>query len=147
MILPDLPPEERGLVADHAQETGLAMVYLIAPNTADDRIAEIDALASGFVYAVSITGITGSGLGDRLDAVAAYLQRARRLVQRNPVLVGFGIKTHADAMRLSRHTDGFIVGSALIRLIERLWDDAALTPDERLAQVRAFAHTLKYGDA
>ncbi len=145
LILPDLPPEERGLVADHAQEAGLAMVYLIAPNTADDRIAEIDALASGFVYAVSITGITGSGLDDRLDAVAAYLQRARRLVQRNPVLVGFGIKTHTDAMRLSRHTDGFIVGSALIRLIERLWDDAALTPDERLAQVRAFAHTLKYG--
>ena len=146
LILPDLPPEESHLVAGQAQQAGLDMVYLIAPNTPDHRIAEIDALASGFVYAVSITGITGSGLGDRLDAVAAYLQRARRLVQHNPVLVGFGIKTHADAMRLSRHTDGFIVGSALIRLIERLWDDASLTPNERLRQVQHFAQALKYGE-
>jgi tryptophan synthase alpha chain len=144
LILPDLPPDERHLVAEHAQEAGLAMVYLIAPNTPDDRIAEIDALTSAFVYAVSITGLTGSGLDDRLDAVAAYLQRARRLVRRNPLLVGFGIKTHADARRLSRHTDGFIVGSALVRLVERLWDDGALSGDERLAQVRRFAHTLKY---
>ena len=120
------------------------MVYLIAPNTPDERIAEIDALASGFVYAVSITGLTGSGLADRLDAVAAYLQRAKRLVQRNPVLVGFGIKTHADAARLSRHTDGFIVGSALIQQVERLWDDAARSPAERLAQIRRFA--LQTGD-
>ncbi len=146
LILPDLPPEESALVAGPAREAGLDMVYLIAPNTPDDRIAEIDALASGFVYAVSITGITGSGLGDRLDAVARYLQRAKRLVQRNPILVGFGIKTHADAARLSRHTDGFIVGSALIRLIERLWDDEAIPPHERLAHVQRFAHALKYGD-
>lgn len=145
LILPDLPPEEGPLVAGAAEEAGLDLVYLIAPNTPDARIAEIDALASGFVYAVSITGLTGSGL-DALDAVAAYLQRARRQVQRNPLLVGFGIKTHADAMRLSRHTDGFIVGSALVEQVERHWDDAALSPRERLAHVRRFAHTLKYGD-
>ena len=147
LILPDLPPEESTLVAGPAQEAGLDMVYLIAPNTPDDRVLDIDARASGFVYAVSITGITGSGLNDRLDAVANYLQRAKRLVHRNPILVGFGIKTHADATRLSRHTDGFIVGSALISLVERLWDDEALSPDERLAQVRRFAQTLKYGDS
>ena len=144
MILPDLPPEESPLVAVEAQEAGLDMVYLIAPNTPDARITEIDARASGFVYAVSITGLTGSGLG-ALDTVAAYLQRARRLVQRNPLLVGFGIKTHEAALYLSRHTDGFIVGSALIEEVERLWDDAGLSPDERLAQVRRFTHTLKYG--
>ncbi len=145
LILPDLPPEESPLVAGEAQEAGLDMVYLIAPNSPDARITEIDALASGFVYAVSVTGLTGSGLG-ALDTVAAYLQRARRLVQHNPLLVGFGIKTHTDAMHLSRHTDGFIVGSALIEQVERLWADAGLSPDERLAQVRRFAHTLKYGD-
>ena len=145
LILPDLPPEECHIVAEQAEQDGLAMVYLIAPNTPDDRIAEIDALASGFVYAVTITGLTGSGLDDRLDAVEAYLQRAGRLVQRNPILVGFGIKTHADAMRLSRSTDGFIVGSALIRLIERLWDDDTLTSNDRLTQVRSFAHSLKRG--
>ena len=129
-------------------EEGGGRVVLFFCTTTDQRpyrVVEIDAMASGFVYAVSITGITGSGLDNRLDAVASYLQRARRLVRRNPVLVGFGIKTHADAMRLSRHTDGFIVGSALIRLIESLWDDATLSHDERLTQVREFAHALKYG--
>ena len=145
LILPDLPPEESPLMAAEAQEAGLDMVYLIAPNTPDTRITEIDARASGFVYAVSITGLTGSGLG-ALDTVAAYLQRARRRVQRNPLMVGFGIKTHAAARRLGSHTDGFIVGSALIEEIERLWDDAALSTEERLAQVRRFTHTLKYGD-
>ena len=147
LILPDLPPEESTLVAGPAHEAGLDMVYLIAPNTPGDRVTEIDALASGFVYAVSITGITGSGLDDRLDAVASYLQRAKRLVQHNPLLVGFGIKTHADANRLSRHTDGFIVGSALVPLIGRLWGDEALSPDERLTRVRRFAQTLKYGSS
>ena len=145
LILPDLPPEESPLVAAEAQEAGLDMVYLIAPNTPDVRITEIDSRASGFVYAVSITGLTGSGLGT-LDAVAAYLQRARRLVQRNPLLVGFGIKTHADAVHLSRHTDGFITGSALIEEVERLWDNAAYAPEERLTQIRRFTHTLKYGE-
>ena len=145
LILPDLPPEESALIAEAARDAGLDLVYLIAPNTPDARIEVIDGQASGFVYAVSITGITGSGLEDRLDAVEAYLARARRLVQRNPLLVGFGIQTHADAARLSRHTDGFIVGSALIKRIEQLWDDAARAPAERLADVRRFAHTLKFG--
>lgn len=146
LILPDLPPEESALLAEAAADADLGMVYLIAPNTPDNRIAEIDALATAFVYAVSVTGLTGTGLGE-VDAVAAYLARARKGVQKNPLLVGFGIKTHDDAMRLSQHTDGFIVGSALITLIERLWDDATLTPEDRLAAVRRFTHALKYGTA
>ena len=145
LILPDLPPEESALVDEAARGAGLDRVYLIAPNTPDERLKTIDSLASGFVYAVSITGLTGSGLGS-VEAVSAYLQRARGLVQRNPLLVGFGINTHADAMRLTRHTDGFIVGSAIVQRVESLWSDASLTPAERLDQVRHFAHTLKYGN-
>ncbi|WP_397547124.1 tryptophan synthase subunit alpha [Rhodothermus marinus] len=144
LILADLPPEESTALDEAAREAGLAMVYLIAPNTPDERIRAIDERATGFVYAVSVTGLTGSQLPDHA-AVEAYLQRARRQVRRNPLLVGFGIKSHEDARRLSRHTDGFIVGSALIRLVERLWDDPALTPEERLASVRQFVHALKYG--
>ena len=144
LILADLPPEESRALDEAAREAGLAMVYLIAPNTPDERIRAIDERATGFVYAVSVTGLTGSQLPDHA-AVEAYLQRARRQVRRNPLLVGFGIKSHEDARRLSRHTDGFIVGSALIRLVERLWDDPALTPEERLASVRRFVHALKYG--
>lgn len=144
LILPDLPPEESHLVAQTAHDAGLDLVYLIAPNTTDERIQTIDAQSTGFVYAVSITGLTGTGLG-AVDAVSAYLQRARRLVQRNPLLVGFGIKTHQDAMRLSEHTDGFIVGSALIQQVEKLWDDGTLSETERLAAVRQFVHELKHG--
>ncbi|WP_457653918.1 tryptophan synthase subunit alpha [Rhodocaloribacter sp.] len=144
LILPDLPLEERGLLAAEARDAGLDLVSLIAPNTPDARIRAIDEATSGFVYAVSITGLTGSGLGAH-EAVAAYLERARRLVVRNPLLVGFGIRSHADALRLTRHTDGFIVGSALIEHVERLWDDATVPETEKLASVRRFTEALKHG--
>lgn len=145
LILPDLPPEEGALIEDEAAAAGLGLVYLIAPNTKEARIRLIDERSTAFVYAVSITGLTGSGLGE-VDAVERYLERARSLVTRNPLMVGFGIRSHADALRLSRHTDGAIVGSALITLVERLWDDAALSPEERLREVRQFVHALKYGE-
>jgi len=144
LILPDLPPEESGLVAGEVEVAGLALVTLIAPNTPDARVKRIDEMASGFVYAVSVTGLTGSGLG-ALTSVEQYLDRARRLVTRNPLLVGFGIRSHEDALRLSRHTDGFIVGSALIELIEKLWGDAELSLDERLQRISAFVSDLKHG--
>lgn len=144
LILPDLPLEERALIAGEARDAGLDLVSLIAPNTPDARIRAIDEATSGFVYAVSITGLTGSGLGAH-EAVAAYLERARRLVVRNPLLVGFGIRSHADAVRLTGHTDGFIVGSALIEHVERLWDEEALPEAERLDSVRRFAEALKHG--
>jgi tryptophan synthase alpha chain len=99
-------------------------------------------VSSGFVYAVSITGLTGTGLGP-VDAVESYLERARRLVVRNPLMVGFGIGSAEDAARLSRHTDGFIVGSALIRRIEALWDDDRAGGEERLEAVAAFVLGLR----
>lgn len=144
LILPDLPPEESGLVTEAASAIGIDLVFLIAPNSTDDRIAQIDALATGFVYAVTITGLTGSGLG-QVDAVATYLQRARSLVKKNALLAGFGIKTHEDALRLSQDTDGFIVGSALITLIEQLWADNSLSDDERLDEIDRFVSVLKKG--
>ncbi len=144
LILPDLPLEERGLLAGEARAAGLDLVSLIAPNTPEARVRAIDEATSGFVYAVSITGLTGSGLGAH-EAVAAYLERARRLVARNPLLVGFGIRSHADALRLTGHTDGFIVGSALIEHVERMWDDASVPETEKLASVRRFAEALKRG--
>lgn len=144
LILPDLPPEESTRLHEHAEAAGLDLVFLIAPNTPEARVQAIDEKASGFVYAVSVTGLTGSDLGT-VSSVEDYLKRARQLVRQNPLLVGFGIRSHEDAVRLSRHTDGFIVGSALINRIEALWDDETLSQEERLRQVRAFAHTLKHG--
>jgi tryptophan synthase alpha chain len=145
LILPDLPPEEGARVSDYAAGHGLNLVHLIAPNTADERIRRIDRQATGFVYAVSVTGLTGSELGED-GSVQEYLERARRLVTENPLLVGFGIRSHDDAMRMSRHTDGFIVGSALINRVEALWDASdPLSETECLEQVRNFARALKYG--
>ena len=148
LILPDLPPEEGDLVEAHARSAGLDLVYLIAPNTPDARIREIDRRATGFVYAVSVTGLTGSQIASDGETapVDAYLQRARRLVEDNALLVGFGIKSHDDAMRLSTHTDGFIVGSALIETVRRLWDESDRPDAERLDAVEAFARRLKHGE-
>lgn len=144
LILPDLPPEESDALTEAAARHDLDLVFLIAPNSSDDRIRAVDDRATGFVYAVSVTGLTGSDLDDE-STVDAYLKRARSLVQQNPLLVGFGIKTHEDAMRLSRHTDGFIVGSSLINRVATLWDEESRSLSERLSAVEAFARTLKHG--
>ncbi|MEM0961284.1 MAG: tryptophan synthase subunit alpha [Bacteroidota bacterium] len=144
LILPDVPPEEAEEIEGAAQRHDLSITHLIAPNTSDDRVRLVDERSTGFVYAVSVTGLTGSGLGDE-DTTGAYLARARDLVEQ-PLLVGFGISTHADAERLSQHTDGFIVGSALIREAERLWDDPDLTDSQRRSHIGAWADTLKRGE-
>ncbi len=146
LILPDLPPEEADLIQTAADDAGLGLVFLIAPNTSEERVRLVDTRASAFVYAVSVAGLTGQEIGG-LDGISAYLARSRRLVDNNPLLVGFGIRTHADARRLSEHTDGFIVGSALIQRAEQLWDDESLSKSERLDRIRTFAHGLKHGTA
>ena len=142
LILPDLPPEEAGELEAACSQNGLSITHLVAPNTSPDRVELVDARSTGFVYAVSVAGLTGSGLG-AADATDAYLARTRQRVERNPLLVGFGIRTHEDAARLSRHTDGFIVGSALIRLAESLWDDPDFTEGERLSRIDAWVRELK----
>ena len=144
LILPDLPPEEADVIEDAAAEADLGLVFLVAPNTPEERVTLVDQKASAFVYAVSVAGLTGQQI-EGLDGVSAYLARTRALVHNNPLLVGFGIQTHADAQRLSASTDGFIVGSALIRTVEALWDDPSLDDAERLERVRCWAHELKFG--
>lgn len=143
LILPDLPPDEAASLQAFAERYGLAWVNLIAPNTSNERVSFVDAQTNGFVYAVSVTGLTGTAIST--DAVSAYLARVRPLVRRNPLLVGFGIKSYQDAHRLTEHTDGYIVGSALIRVLEELWDASGLPHAERLAAIGTFIHQLKYG--
>ena len=145
LIIPDLPPQEASILTAACQKAALDLVFLVAPNSPDERIQFIDQLSSGFVYAVSVTGLTGSGIDQQLETIEDYLKRVRGLVLNNPLLVGFGIKTHHDARRFCRYTDGFVVGSALVDLIEQVWDDPSLSPSQRLEQVRRFAYTLKHG--
>ena len=144
LILPDLPPEEADLIQSAADDAGLGLVFLVAPNTAEARVRLVDERASAFVYAVSVAGLTGTEING-VDGISAYLERMRGLVHNNPLCVGFGIRDHAAARQLSVHTDGFIVGSALIRLAEQLWDDVALSPGERLERLRRWTRELKHG--
>ncbi len=141
LILPDVPPEESSLLAREARAAGLRLVFLVAPNTSDARMQQISRQATGFVYAVSVSGLTGQkgALGGEVER---YLARARAALPGQPLLVGFGIRTGRDAARLSRHTDGVIVGSALIEKIEALWDDGALDDAARHAALADFVRQL-----
>ena len=144
LILPDLPPDEGDLLDADAAAAGLGVTYLVAPNTTETRIREVDARSTGFVYAVSSPGLTGGVLNDT-NSITDYLDRTRCLVDRNPLLVGFGIRTPTDAARLAPHADGVIVGSALIERLEALWDDAALSAADRRAAVFSWAGDMKRG--
>ena len=145
LIIPDLPPQEASLMREHMQRYGLNLVFLVAPNTPTERMKEIDRLSDGFVYCVTITGLTGTGLAGRLDTINSYLKRAREMITHNPLLVGFGIQTYNNACDLSKHTDGFIVGSAVIKEVERLWACPELSMVERGQLVARFVRSLKHG--
>jgi tryptophan synthase alpha chain len=144
VILPDLPPEEAVPVLAEAKATAIDLIFLIAPTTPDERIRKIDNLSGGFLYAVSVTGLTGSHV-DRSDGLVTYLDRARQLAPINPLLVGFGISSYADIQHLSAHADGCIVGSALIRKLEDLWNDDDLSASDRMHQIRTWVSELKLG--
>ena len=141
LILPDLPPDESPEMAVAADNNNLSLVHLIAPNTPEARIKQISDASTGFVYAVSFTGLTGAKL-DSGETVQDYLRRARGLVSK-PLLVGFGIRSAQDAATMTAHTDGFIVGSALIENIERFREDPALDPHARLNEVESFVRSLR----
>lgn len=111
-LVVDLPPEEAKPLAEPCERRGLAFVPLLAPTSTPDREALAAELASGFVYYVSMTGITGgdaANLGEAAERAGALSNRIDR-----PVAMGFGIKTPADVREVSRHTDGVVVGSALV---------------------------------
>ena len=143
LIIPDLPPQEASLLREHAQKHGLDMVFLVAPNTSNERMKEVDQLSDGFVYCVSITGLTGTGLAGQMDQINSYLKNARKIITNNPLLVGFGIQTYEDAQRLSKHTDGFIVGSTVVKEIEHLWSRSDLSLPARSQLLARFVRSLK----
>lgn len=112
-IIPDLPVEEADPFKVQLDKYGLSSVFLVAPTTPLRRRRLIDLACSDFVYAVTVTGVTGTShkLGDSTDA---YLKGLKRLLTK-PFVAGFGVSTPATAKRLCRVADGVVVGSALIR--------------------------------
>ncbi len=142
LIIPDLPPEESGLLHDHLENSGLSLVYLVAPNTSDERMRFIDSKSEGFVYCVSVTGVTGAREGDEVSrSVNRFIERVQANITKNPTMIGFGIKSHSDALTIAEHADGFIVGSALINTIREHYSEEGWK--EKLF---AFVKQLKYGN-
>lgn len=141
LIIPDIPIEESDILSKHAEAYNLPIVYLVAPNTSDERMREIDSRSEGFVYCVSVTGVTGAREGDEVaKSVQRFIDRVKANVQRNPKMVGFGIKSHEDAKRIAADMEGFIVGSALIDTIREHYPEEGWKDD-----VFAFVRSLKYG--
>jgi tryptophan synthase alpha chain len=115
-IIADLPPEESELYVRTAKEKSLASIFLAAPTTSPARLARLDEISTGFLYCVSITGVTGARR-QIAGRAREFLQRARATVKKNPLLVGFGISTPEDARRIAGLSDGVVVGSALIKAL------------------------------
>jgi tryptophan synthase alpha chain len=116
-IVPDLPFEESDDMRDALEVRELALIQLVTPATPEARLQVLCEESLGFVYAVTITGITGGGKG-LPDDLADYLDRVGA-VSPLPVCAGFGIRTAADVKAIGRHADGVIVGSALVEVLER----------------------------
>jgi tryptophan synthase alpha chain len=117
VIVPDLPPEEAGPWIREAKPFKLDTIFLTAPTSSPERIRLVSRCSRGFIYYVSITGVTGTreNLPDDLELAIKEIKR----VSNKPVAVGFGISTPDQARRVSRYADGVIVGSAIVRMIEQ----------------------------
>ncbi len=117
LILVDLPPEEEGEMRPYLDLSGLKLIRLIAPTSGDDRLKILSKSASGFVYYISITGITGAKTADAasLQSKLSHLREYTSL----PVAVGFGIKTAQQVQSFAPFSDAVVVGSALVDLISQ----------------------------
>jgi tryptophan synthase alpha chain len=113
LIVPDLPPEEAGLFTPACAAAGLAQVFFLAPTSSPARIALVAEAASGFIYLVSVTGTTGARAALPPD-LTEFIGRVRAKTDKKLVL-GFGIGTPEQARQVSALTDGFIMGSAIVR--------------------------------
>ncbi len=113
VIVPDLPPEEAGPLAQACAREGLALIFFLAPTSSPERIALVAERAQGFIYLVSVTGVTG--VRDTLPPeLQTFVARVRAQTQ-TPLVLGFGISRAEQARQLNELVDGFIVGSALVR--------------------------------
>jgi len=136
VIVPDMPPEEADILHEAAKAHGPCLIYLLAPTSTAGRKTEVIRRTQGFIYYVSITGITGAklqGLPEIEKNVRALKKKAKK-----PIAVGFGIATPDDAKRMAAFADGVIVGSALVKIIAKYQQDPAL-----LQKVSTFTRQLK----
>jgi tryptophan synthase alpha chain len=132
LIIPDLPPEESAELEAITRTSDLDLIYLLTPTSTDARIQMVAERSRGFIYLVSLTGVTGAR--DNLPAGLEDFARRVRRKAKQPLCVGFGVSTPEQAKRMASMADGVIVGSRLIQLIEE---------DATLASLKAFIVSLR----
>lgn len=135
-LVVDIPPEEAGSLNAVLTEHGLYNVFLLAPTTSEERIKAICNYASGFLYYVSLKGVTGSAALD-VDSVERKLNQIRAHTDL-PLCVGFGIKDAESAAAVAAVADGVVVGSAFVSLVAKATDN-----DQRFEQVGALAKEIR----
>ena len=134
MIVPDLPTEEAGRLSEMAARRGIHLVPMLAPTSSDDRIRDACESAGGFIYCVSVTGVTGAraSVSGQVSQLVGRIRRHTDL----PVLVGFGVSRHEHLREISEFADGAAVGTAFLNAV----DEAP--PDGRLEAARTFVRSL-----
>ncbi|MDB5472806.1 MAG: tryptophan synthase subunit alpha [Devosia sp.] len=142
LIIVDLPPEEDAELCIPALEAGLNFIRLTTPTTDDKRLPAVLKNTSGFVYYVSMTGVTGAAIKSR-GAVGEAVDRIKAHTDL-PVAVGFGIKTAQDAEEIGRHADGIVVGTVLVEAVGKSLVDGKAT-DQTVAAVRDIVAELAAG--
>jgi tryptophan synthase alpha chain len=133
LIVPDLPPEEGIELQAITQAAGLDLIYLLAPNSSEERIRLVAERSQGFIYLVSVTGVTGAREDLPAD-LAGFVARVRKMASQ-PLCVGFGISRPEQAKKIASLADGIIVGSRLIQL---------MAEDESLASAQTLVNELRH---
>jgi tryptophan synthase alpha chain len=138
VITVDLPPEEDAELREALAGHGLAVIRLATPTTTEERMMRVADGSSGFVYYVSVAGVTGAGVGVESD-IAAGVERARR-ISNLPVAVGFGVRTPDQASRFARLADGVVVGSAFVEEVRAAVEGG--DPESSVKRVGVVAKSL-----
>jgi tryptophan synthase alpha chain len=139
VIVPDLPPEQAQTLLEVAPRYNLATIFLVAPTSPPERMQLIATVSTGFIYCVSVTGVTGAR-AELSDEVAPMIKELRKHTNK-PISIGFGISTPEQATQVAQIADGAIVASAIINAYEAHIDDE----EKLLTMVKEFASDLAAG--
>jgi len=143
LIVVDLPPEEDAELCVPTVEKGLSFIRLTTPTSDDKRLPKLVQNTSGFVYYVSVAGVTGAGSASNEQIIEA-MERLRRHTKL-PIAVGFGIKTAAQAAEVARQADAAVVGSAIVSKIAESLDENGKATDKTASMVTGLVRELASG--
>jgi tryptophan synthase alpha chain len=133
-LVVDLPPEEARPLKKELRRVGIDLIFLLTPTSNAERIRLVARQASGFVYFVSMTGVTGGALCHQ-EEIAAKVREIKRHIKL-PVVIGFGISKPAQAKQMAKIGDGVVIGSALVGYLERVTGDQARAARGCVSSVR-----------